>query len=413
MKILRKIIFLVAMVLTLASCDRNNYDGGITIRGKILSQTKLKNAVSNSVGLRSGSLLTLSDAKKVLSFSKYSYDLTDIVDGAFSAPAKIGSGVALIFLDANNQYIGNLSAGGLKLLPLCNLSDGENTTIDLSTLTLEGTNVIPSHDPFGKEILISDEAIKSLQAVGGYFECIANNIDGDKDGQPDVLTNQHVVINTNYVFNCGYCGLNDIKPVLVDSAHMELHYFLEVFGGKDIPFNGNITLSGPIDDPYTDIHTQGFMKNEFSGNYGFLSSILRYTEQGTNPPFKKGTYTMTIEDKIYTLEYSNIDAYQNLVIATPTIHTNTEGKMTSITFNYFYPDGREMTDPSNIITSVSGQFCKDGGAEICPMLRMKASTGFLEYKPESPVDISSLHHLNIGYDDLLGNTYGCIFHMVE
>ena len=404
---------MVIVLLAMASCNRNNFDGGITIKGKIITQSKLKSADFTNASLRSISSLTLNDAKKVLSFSKYSYDLTDIIDGSFSVPARIGSGVALIFLDVNNQYIGNLSAGGLKLLPLCNLSDGENTIIDLSTLTLESTNVIPSHDPFGKEIFISDEAIKSLKAVGGYFECIANNIDGDKDGQPDVLTNQHVVINTNYVFYCGYCGFNDIKPVLVDSAHMELRYFLEVFGGKDIPFNGNITLSGPIGDPYTDIHTQGFMKNEFSGNYGFLSSILRYSDQGSNPPFKKGTYTMTIEDKIYTLEYSNIDAYQNLVIAAPTFHTNSEGKMTSITFNYIYPDGREMTDPSNLITSVGVQLCKDGGAEIYPMFRMKASTGFIKYVPESPVDISSLHHMNIGYDDLLGNTYNCVFHMVE
>ena len=142
-------VLMIAMALLVVSCNKDNDSNnkGILIKGTIPAKAK-------SADSKADIALSLSDAKKVLVFSKYYYSLTDIVDGGFSVTGRIGTGVALIFLDANNQYIGNLSSQGLNMLPLGNLTNGDNTQIDLSTLTLVGNSVIPSHDPLGNEIII-------------------------------------------------------------------------------------------------------------------------------------------------------------------------------------------------------------------------------------------------------------------
>jgi hypothetical protein len=42
--------------------------------------------------------------------------------------------------------------------------------------------VIPSHDPLGNEIIISEAEINSLNLISGFFETIARNIDTNNDG---------------------------------------------------------------------------------------------------------------------------------------------------------------------------------------------------------------------------------------
>ena len=92
---------------------------------------------------------SLVDAKKVMIFSANTfshgmyYSFVDISDGAFTAYSQMGFATAMVFLDSDNKYIGNLCTEGLNVLPLANLSDGENTVIDLSTLTLLRTMFFP------------------------------------------------------------------------------------------------------------------------------------------------------------------------------------------------------------------------------------------------------------------------------
>lgn len=191
---MKKLYVLIALSFFLVYCSKDNSgNDGIIIRGKITAGDQV-----NSGDSKSAKGLLLSDAKKVLVFSKYYSSLTDITDGTFSVSGKIGTGVALIFLDANNKYIGNLSPRGLNMLPLGSLSNGENTLIDLSNLSLVGTSIIPSHDPLGKEIQISDVEINGLKAIGGYYEAIAKNIDADNDGIPDIISGKELGIFTIY-----------------------------------------------------------------------------------------------------------------------------------------------------------------------------------------------------------------------
>lgn len=405
---MKNLFIVLALAVLLVSCteDNENNPGGIVIKGSILSG--VKNAKADNA-------LTLADAKKVLVFSNKYYQLYDIVDGSFSVTGEPGTGVALIFLDATNKYIGNLSAQGLNMLPLGNLTNGANTSIDLSTLTMVGTSVIPAHDPFGNEIVISEVEINSLKALGGYYASIAKNIDADNDGIPDVLSHKQLVVYSKFARFSGKWGLNQAAPVPTDDAHSYINYSVDIDAGSGLTFSdGNIRISGPDGDPYTDISTWDFRFN--SNNEGFTSSFNRQTNAphdapwGTTfLPFKMGTYTLTLDGtRKYTLEYSNMDVKYNLVIITPTLHTNSEGKLTSISFEYKLPDGTSV-NPSSILTDVMLQFSDSQMGRLFNSPTLDASTGLPSFTFDTPFDMSKLWQMDIWYNDLLGNKYDIIW----
>jgi len=412
---MKNLIFMFAISIMIVSCNKDNDSEdtlnnlGIVIRGTIpVSQTK-------SLKVKSDNSLPLSDATKVLVFSKYYYKLYDIVNGTFSVTGQIGTGVALIFLDANNKYIGNLSSQGLNMLPLGSLSNGENTTIDLSTLTLVGNSVIPSHDPFGNEIQISETEINCLKVIDGYYEAIAKNIDADNDSIPDVLSDKQLFIYTMFAINAGNWGYNDSAPILTDSSRYYINYMLEIIGGSGLTVsNENISLSGPAEGPYNDIELWWYGNNDSDDRIGFEATFCRETTAQIDAPwgsaflpFKKGIYTLTLDNKPLTLNYSNIDVKYNLVIVIPTLHTNSEGKLTSISFNYTLPDGT-VINPACMLTDVMVQLSDNNDQFYCSP-RLTSSTGLTVLTLDTPLDISSLHQMDLWYDDLLGNSYDIIW----
>jgi hypothetical protein len=415
---MKNLILLIAVSILLFSCNKDNNSSsgkpGIVIKGTIPAGNR------KSAGNSANSSLSLSDAKKVLVFSKYYYEVCDIVNGGFSVTGQIGTGVALIFLDANNKYIGNLAAHGLNMLPLGSLSNGENTMIDLSTLTLVGNSVIPSHDPLGNEIQITETEIIRLKTLDSYYEAIAKNIDVDNDGNPDVLTDKQLVIYTMFTINGGHWGFNNTAPVPTDSDHYYVNYMLEFGGGSALTFTDNkISVSGPIEGAYTDIKLWGYMKApQCGGGRAFISSFCRETRaQDGAPwgsaflPFKKGTYTLTLDgNRNYTLSYSSVDMQYNLVIVSPTLRTNSEGKLTSITFEYKLPDGTAI-NPASVLTNVMVQLSNNQGTQfyVNDKTKLTSLTGFDELKLDTPLDISDMHHIDLWYDDLLGNQYDIIW----
>lgn len=405
------VLFIVVSIL-LVGCnkDNNSNNSGIVIKGNI-PQGMRKSAGSSTDGLSS-----LSDAKKVLVFSKYYYKLYDITDGSFSVSGQMGTGVALIFLDADNKYIGNLSSQGLNMLPLGNLIDGDDTQIDLSTLALVGNSVIPSHDPLGNEIIISQTEINSLKSISTYYQSIAKNIDADNDGIPDVLSDKQLVVTSIFARYSGHWGQNNTPPVVKNDNQCFINYSLEIQGGSGLTFsNGNIVLSGPAGNPYSDITTWGYRINPGDGT-GFMST---YCIQAPAPsgapwgtsflPFIQGTYTLTLDGtRSFSLDYSNIDAKYNLVIISPTLHTNSEGKLTSITFEYKLPDGT-VINPASMLTNVMVQCTDSQMHQFYNSPHLKAGSDLSVIKMDTPIDISSLNGIDVWYDDLLGNQYNIIW----
>lgn len=419
---MRNLILLIAISMMIAGCDKGNDSGdnsnnsGIVIKGEI-SGKSLK-----SSKLKSGKSLSLSDAKTVLVYNGTNSMLTEINDSSFSVTAQLGVGIALLFLDSDHKYIGNLSIGGLNVLPMGNLINGENTKIDLSTLTLNGTNVIPSHDPMGNEIIISESEINSLKAIGGFYESIAKNMDADNDGFLDILSDKQLTMLSVFrLENCGHFGHNDTMPLINDKSNMVMNSNIQIRSGRNFTYtDNNILFSGPTDIPYRNIR---YSYQRDSANGGFEVNVFRFTDDWTGVgdpvdqtyyPFKKGIYTLTIDSKEYTLEFANIDAYQNLILVVPTLHTNSEGLLTSVSLEYKLLDGT-VVDPSNLLTYVQAQVL-DTTTWItydinsgCTQDVLTIETGFNTIIPKNPLKIPHFGKVCIGYVDILGNTYGIVW----
>jgi hypothetical protein len=112
--------------------------------------------------------------------------------------------------------------------------------------------------------------------------------------------------------------------------------------------------------------------------------------------------------------YSNTDASISQLFVLPTLHTNSEGKVESISLEYKLPDGTSI-DPINIMTDLGIQFTDDSQIQYfsSPWIvnansgshKSNVVEGVYSYTPATPIDISHLNNVTIAYNDLLGNTY--------
>jgi hypothetical protein len=412
---MRNLILVVSILFVIVSCrkedDSQSNNGKIVIKG-IISGTK----TTKSTGLKSTNELSLSNAKKVLVFNSNEYHLFDIKDSSFLAKASSGTATALAFLDAENRYIGCLCSGGLNVLPLVSLKDGDKTVIDLSTLTLDGTSVIPANNPIGDAINLDEGEIARYKELGAYYESLSKNIDANNDGIPDILDQKQLIIRSLFTTQGGHWGHNDTKPSVTDTSQFFMNYMIHIDGGNGLTFsNGDISFSGPEEDPYNDITLHGFRMTP-DGPQGFLSTFKREInppDPGTPfwnvlKPFKKGTYSLTLDgNRHYSLNFSNINCKYYMVLVIPTLHTNNEGKLVSISLEYKLPDNVTTIDPVNILTDLMVHLGNPDEFYHSPWLSVK--TGFTEIKLSTPLDISSLHHIDIFYDDLVGNEYDIIW----
>ena len=406
---MKKLAFVIAMFAILLSCNKDHQEnqgnqatGGITIKGKI---SGTKNAT-----LKSGTL-ALTDATKVLVFNPFKYTLANIVNGSFTVKADVGSVTALIFLDANNKYIGNLFAGGLNMLPLG--GDQDSTTIDLQSLTLTNTSVVPEHNPIGDEISITDAEVTRLKELGGFFESLAKNLDADNDGVPDVLSNKQLSISSQFEIFQGHSGTDNTPPLPFDASQLNINYKVRISGNISMaPANGNsVALSGPDGSPYTDIHTTSYVADKC-----FIAFFNRWATQAgsQSAPFKKGTYSFTLNgSQFYSLNYSNINAMYYLVIASPTLHTDGNGMVTSISLEYKLPDNTTTVDPAKYVSWLQLQYNDDNHNHIelgslyagGPMANQIKDISNVALP--APVSLSTLkgQNLMVNYNDLLGNEY--------
>ncbi|MCF8460773.1 MAG: hypothetical protein K9G46_08620 [Flavobacteriales bacterium] len=396
------LVFLLLAVL-IAGCKKNDSDyipnGLVTIKGSTSENKK--------------SINSLSEATKVLVLKIHIGSITpsfvDIIDGAFSYTTESGVVTALVFLDVNNQYLGTLSPQGLNLLPLLNLADGDNAIIDLETLTLDGNSILPSHDPLGNDIIISNEEVNSLKELDGFFESLAKNIDADNDSILDLINHKQLYITNRFTMGLGgKYGLNNTAPIMNEIGINNIGYSLEVRGDLGFGVPNSLVFSGPNDNPYQNITTQFINPN---GNGGFYSVVYRQ-ENGTRLPFTTGTYTLLIDNNPYSLAYSTINPTNSLIVVVPTLITNSEGKLTAISLEYKLPDGSSI-DPTSILSDVMVQFNDASANQFYDTPRLVNTeiencdcvVGLYSYTLDTPVDISALESVYVGYNDFLGNSY--------
>ena len=406
---MKKLFFLLLFTILICDCSKNESGQGnrkVIIKGTISSAN-----AKNISGRKAGGILSLADAKKVMLFKGSSYTITDIVDNSFAVSADAGTANALVFLDKDNKFIGVLCTEGLNVLPLVGLNNGDNTIIDLQTLTMPGDSIVPMHNPFGDEINISPEEIESLRAVGSYYESLAKNIDADNDGEPDILVNKQISLTFHFGLYVGKMGLDDVPPDAVNGQSLFINYGIELAGGKALgPVSNSSVLTGPEGNESPDIKLWGFA-NVADGKETFLISFIREgIVQPGNPmgnnflPFNKGIYTFTpYPGTNFMLHFSNVDARDNLIIISPTLKTDGNGKIESVSFEYTFPDGTAV-NPENLISDFMLQFINTDNERFL-IVRPVPEHGFYKYTFPSPVDLSTFKGMDLFYYDLLGNYY--------
>ncbi|MFN8241941.1 MAG: hypothetical protein U0X39_14470 [Bacteroidales bacterium] len=405
------IFFLLIITLFIASCSKDdNSSSGVVIKGKLPFGGIKKSADLYS----SGSGYSLADTKSIMVFnSSGGYELFDISSSDFSVRAMQGTATALVFLGPENAFIGCLQAGGLNVLPLVSLKDGDNTVINLDMLTLQGTNVIPSSNPIGNEIDLNQDEIDRFRQFGAFFESLSQNIDADANGIPDLVEDKALFLSTMFDIYCGKWGLNNTPPQVIDTTNLHINHGLRVFGKKGIAPSDHIyTLTGPEGAPYNDIS----VSHNTDAPDGFIAFFRRdapappgYPYGSIFLPFANGKYTLTLDNKPYSLVYSKVDAMYYFVLALPTVHTNNNNEITSVTIEYRDLKGRTI-DPENFVYQTMVQL-NAGATQIDQIGTMwespesKTNTELYNFVPKVKIIESNVSGINVNYLDMVGNSY--------
>jgi len=406
--VMNKTFLMILLVAFLLSCSKENEQNrGVLIKGNI-SGSKGEKGIG-SFSYKSGEL---TDAKNVLVLFGDQSSVSEVINGKVSLYAPANSATALIFVDANNQYIGNLFVSGLNILPLVNLSEGDQTVIDLSSLYLDGTNVLPAYNPIGNEIQINQLDINIYKELGAYYESLAKNIDTDNDGIPDNFSGKQIVLNTTFnLTTVGTMGINNNPPSEIDTSKLIINYSLRIHGWKNlIPQNLNISLTGPEDDPCNDIVKINYTYGENGQWFDVAFERKAQMPDGSTLalPFKKGIYTFTMDGiNNHTISYSSINARYFLVLAVPTLKTGSDGKVTSVTIDYMLPD-KTITQPSKFITTLMLQFHDKNGTTHQEGAIFDLQHPLPDFKNvvlSSPLNLNDIDKLCIIYTDLVGNIY--------
>ncbi|MDD4961410.1 MAG: hypothetical protein PHX07_04160 [Candidatus Marinimicrobia bacterium] len=419
---MKKTTLLLLLFLTLISCDifRMIFGNAVTLKGTIPPASMSKTSPAGT-----DSILSINDAVYVMVFYGNHYEIEGIAEGAFSIDAEAGRVLIVAFLDSAYHYIGNLFCGGLQMLPLVGLSDGENTVIDLQDLTQDGYSIIPAHDPLGNEILLGETEITFLKKMGAYYASAVKNIDTDNDGIPDILSQDQIILSSSFEMQGGIFGTDIRTAAPFDSVEKDICYSLRSEGGKNVnPEQAPIRLSGPAGEPYDSIVT---WQEYYPGGGDFIASFYHYTENDSHmfsqissaTPFRFGTYTITIgSHSVRTLEYASAGADAFLLIAVPTIRCNAEGRLTSIDVQYRFPDGRPV-DPDLLITDISFEFENTEPGDNARMFNigelydLKGAREGMDFHSVSVFparDITGLFRINVRYTDLLGNGYSAVWY---
>src|SRR5665648_294454 len=221
---------------------------------------------------------------------------------------------------------------------------------------------------------------------------------------------KQINVYTLYAICVGKWGMNNTAPTIANIENSYINYTLNIIGGSGLSVtDGNIVLSGPTGNVYNDILLHWYMMTPNTSN-SFIATFKRVTPApmdapwgSTFLPFMAGSYTLILDgNQLYTLNYTNIGVKANLLLVIPTLHTNSDGKLTSVSFEYKLPNGSTVK-PSNILTEVSMQlndknhvYLFDGSNDP-----LTSKTGYGTYTFKTPVDISSLWQLDIFYVCLL------------
>lgn len=412
---MKKITVIFIALLILTSCEglADLFQKKITISGKISSGSK----VSANHVKSSANAFTLADATKVLAYYGNKYSLTTINKGSFSIQVPDGSATCLVFLTDNNQFIGNLFAGGLNVLPLVGL--GSTTSIDLSTLSLEGTRVIPANDPIGSSIQISAKEVEFMQSVSAYYQTLSKNLDMDNDGSPDVVDGDQVRVNSIINMICGSFGTDSKPAVMLDTAQFALNYGLRLAGSKSM-YDKDYAVSLIYNNDNSSIPLQwdplkadpNLLNSAFQTEYILIFQRSQSSQTEGASPFKDGVYNFKLSSKHqYNFNFSNINMKNHMMMIKPTLHRDKDGYISKISYDFIFPDG-SAANPHNLIQGyIRSQLVGANYSQLYqghPLYGTFTADDNYDYYNETltkKIKLADINTVNFAYIDILGNEY--------
>lgn len=433
---MKKLIFMFLAAFILSSCDEFIHDidflfrEKITLKGKISSSQKVPGKFNSK---STTNAFTLADAKKVIIFYANEHIIVDIKkDGSFSGGVPIGNSTVVAFLTDKNEFIGNLFTGGLNFLPLAGIDDKINT-IDLSTLTLDGTRVIPANDPVGKTIILSEAEIDFMKEIGIFYESLVKNIDMNNDNMPDVLSEKNLAFNTNNGFTAGKFGISGSnEPQIATTIDYRggrvliVEGFTNWFSKRDRNIIYNATLTGPVENPHTDLKNT-VNRGDFADNEVGARFQLKF-ERERNEQLRSGEYNLLMDNTNFKFNfYFDLNMKNFWVYAIPTLQVNSKAEITSVSLKFQLPDGRTVDPKKLLSTSIGVQFNvlvfdksmekykyqqgqgTSASVEIVRqdiMTSLKKDYDFYNVKLPVPIKLSNIDGLNTTYYDMFGNGAG-------
>jgi len=433
---MKKLIFMFLAAFILSSCDEFIHDidflfrEKITLKGKISSSQKVPGKFNSK---STTNAFTLADAKKVIIFYANEHIIVDIKkDGSFSGGVPIGNSTVVAFLTDKNEFIGNLFTGGLNFLPLAGIDDKINT-IDLSTLTLDGTRVIPANDPVGKTIILSEAEIDFMKEIGIFYESLVKNIDMNNDNMPDVLSEKNLAFNTNNGFTAGKFGISGSnEPQIATTIDYRggrvliVEGFTNWFSKRDRNIIYNATLTGPVENPHTDLKNT-VNRGDFADNEVGARFQLKF-ERERNEQLRSGEYNLLMDNTNFKFNfYFDLNMKNFWVYAIPTLQVNSKAEITSVSLKFQLPDGRTVDPKKLLSTSIGVQFNVlvfdksmekykyqqgQGTTALVEVVRqdimtsLKKDYDFYNVKLSVPIKLSNIDGLNTTYYDMFGNGAG-------
>lgn len=112
--------------------------------------------------------------------------------------------------------------------------------------------------------------------------------------------------------------------------------------------------------------------------------------------------------------YSKVDAKYFFLLAVPTVHTNANNEITSVSIEYKSPAG-EIVNPENFVYQTMIQLGSVNFYQICQVGALwenpeaKTNNELYNFVPPNPVQISELRTIVVSYLDLVGNSYSITF----
>lgn len=433
---MKKLIFMLLAAFALSSCDAFIRDidflfrEKVTLKGRISSSQKAPGKFNSNATTNA---FTLADAKKVMIFYANEHIIVDIKkDGTFSGAVPIGNSTVVAFLTANNEFIGNLFTGGLNFLPLAGFDDKINS-IDLSTLTLDGTRVIPANDPIGKSIILSEAEIDFMKEIGVFYESLVKNIDMNNDNIPDVLSEKNLTFNTENGFTAGNFGISGSSEAQIATTIdyrggrvLVVEGFTNWFSKRDRNIIYNATLTGPEENPHTDLRNT-VNRGDFGDNEVGARFQLKF-ERSNGEQLNSGSYNLLMDNTNFKFNfYFDLNMKNFWVYTIPTLHVNSKGEITNVSLKFQLPDGRPVDPKKLLSTSIGVQFDVlvfdksmekykyqqgQGTTALVEVVRQDILTSlsdnydFYNVKLSVPIKLSNIKGVNTTYYDMFGNRAG-------